>query len=116
MSDSAHGFPSSSCSVRPSDSLLPFEKFVRQDWRRDVLVIDDDIETSERVCGELRASGFNAAAAFSGEEGLALLDSRSFGLILLDWMLPGCNGIEVLKSLRARNDRTPVFLMSVIDA
>src|SRR5262245_32413299 len=98
----------------PGNENAPFTG--QGDWRTDLLVIDDDVDSAERVCRELQANGFNAVAAFSGEEGLALLNSRAFGLVLLDWMLPDCTGIEVLKTLRARDDRTPVFLMSVLDA
>jgi DNA-binding response OmpR family regulator len=81
-----------------------------------VLVVEDDIDISRWLGGELRAAGYNVVEAFSGEEAQAILDWRSFAMILLDWRLPGCNGIEVLKALRARSDSTPVFMMSAFDA
>jgi two-component system, OmpR family, copper resistance phosphate regulon response regulator CusR len=81
-----------------------------------VLVIEDDIDTSARVCRELEGHGFNTVAAFSGEEGLSVLNSHSFGLVLLDWMLPGCSGLSVLKTMRARGNVVPVFLVSMLDA
>ena len=81
-----------------------------------VIVIEDDIDTSERVCRELQAQGFHPVAAFSGEEGLSVLNSQSFGLVILDWILPGCSGLSVLKTLRACGNRVPVFLVSMLDA
>lgn len=98
------------------NSANPFGNYTQHDGRADVLVIEDNLETSDWLSRELQASGFTAVTAFSGEEGLTVLNSRSFAIILLDWRLPGCDGIEVLKTLRARDDRTPVFLMSGLDA
>ena len=111
LTSSATPFPGWS-----KNSANPFGNYAQHDGRPDVLVIEDNIEMSDWLSGELRASGFTAVTAFSGEEGLSVLNSRSFAIILLDWLLPGCDGIEVLKTLRARNDRTPVFLMSGLDA
>jgi DNA-binding response OmpR family regulator len=103
----AFPFPSES-----GNSADPFGNIGQHDYRADVLVIEDSIEMSDWLSGQLRASGFNAVTAFNGEEGLSVLNFRSFAIILLDWQLPGCTGIDVLQTLRARDDRTPVFLMS----
>jgi DNA-binding response OmpR family regulator len=111
LASSASPFPSGS-----KNSANPFGDYSQHDGRADVLVIDDNIELSDWVSGELRANGFTAVTAFSGEEGLSVLNSRSFALILLDRILPGCDGIDVLKTLRARDDKTPVFLMSGLNA
>jgi DNA-binding response OmpR family regulator len=82
----------------------------------DVLVIEDDIQTAQWISGRLQAHGFNVVVALSGEEGLAILNHRAFAIILLDWRLPGCAGIDVLKARRACGDRTPIFVMSGFDA
>jgi DNA-binding response OmpR family regulator len=108
--------PSASSNSPFSHSVDPFEKKQITAALANVLVIEDDIDTSERMCRELQSHGFNAVAAFSGEEGLSVLDSQPFSLVLLDWLLPGWNGIDTLKALRARGHNVPVFLVSVLDA
>lgn len=98
------------------NSATPFSEAGAGDipWR--VLVIDDNIQLAEGLGRDLERNGLQAVVAFSGEEGLAALETQSFSAILLDWRLPGCDGIEVLRTLRAREDRTPVFMMSALDA
>jgi DNA-binding response OmpR family regulator len=80
-----------------------------------VLVIEADVASSDLLCGELKARGFHAVAAFSGEDGLSVLKTQSFDIVLLDWVLPRGNGIELLRTLRTRDDRTPVFLTNASD-
>ncbi|HEX9501592.1 MAG TPA: response regulator transcription factor, partial [Thermoanaerobaculia bacterium] len=53
--------------------------------------------------------------AHTGEEGFFLLSSESFDLIVLDWMLPGRDGIEILKAARARGTQIPVLLLTARD-
>lgn len=98
--------------VESRNSAAPFSD--EKTWR--VLVIDDNIQLTESLCVDLERNGMQSVAAFSGEEGLAALETQSFSAILLDWRLPGCDGLEVLRTLRARGDRTPVFMMSALDA
>jgi two-component system copper resistance phosphate regulon response regulator CusR len=54
--------------------------------------------------------------ARTGEEGFFLLNAEAFDLLVLDWMLPGRSGIEILKTLRARGQRMPVLLLTARDA
>lgn len=63
----------------------------------------------------LRAEGFDAAVARSGEDGFFLLNAETFDLVILDWMLPGRDGIEILKAVRARGNKTPVLLLTARD-
>lgn len=63
----------------------------------------------------LRAEDFDAVIARSGEEGFFLLNAEAFDLVILDWMLPGRNGIEILKAVRARGNKTPVLLLTARD-
>jgi two-component system copper resistance phosphate regulon response regulator CusR len=64
----------------------------------------------------LQSEGFSVALARTGEEGLLVLTTETFDLVVLDWMLPGRDGIEVLKALRARGAKTPVLLLTARDA
>ena len=60
--------------------------------------------------------GASPRTAHTGEEGFFLLNAEPFDLVVLDWMLPGRDGIEILKTLRARGSKTPVLLLTARDA
>jgi len=81
-----------------------------------VLIIEDDEKTARAISSGLEAGGFSAAVAHTGEEGFFLLNAEPFDLVVLDWMLPGRDGIEILRTLRARGSRTPVLLLTARDA
>lgn len=81
-----------------------------------ILIIEDDPKTANAVCTGLRGEGYDPAVARTGEDGARLLHSTRFDLVLLDWMLPVRDGIEILKSLRAGGARTPVLLLTARDA
>lgn len=81
-----------------------------------VLIIEDDEKTAQALAAGLGSAGFGTATAYSGEEGFFLLNSEAFDLVVLDWMLPGREGIEILKTLRARGAKTPVLLLTARDA
>jgi DNA-binding response OmpR family regulator len=80
-----------------------------------ILIIEDDWKTAAALRDGLRLDGHDAIAASTGEEGTTLCRSRPFDAIVLDWMLPGRSGIDVLKSLRADGVRTPVLLLTARD-
>jgi DNA-binding response OmpR family regulator len=81
-----------------------------------ILVIEDDAKTAQAVRRGLAAEGYDAAVARTGEEGFFQLNGEAFDLVVLDWMLPGRDGIEILKALRARGTKTPVLLLTARDA
>lgn len=66
-----------------------------------VLMIDDDIELCEMIAEYLEPEGFRVQFSHDGTSGLERARSGEFGLVLLDVMLPGINGFEVLRRLRA---------------
>jgi len=81
---------------------------------KQILLVDDHPAVSQRI-GELLASVVPEAtmtSASSGEQGLALVAERSFDLVLLDLRLPGCGGIDVLRSLRSTKPGLPVIVIS----
>jgi two-component system copper resistance phosphate regulon response regulator CusR len=80
-----------------------------------ILVIEDDSKTANAIRTGLRGDGYDATMAKNGEDGLSLLEAESFDLVVLDWMLPGRDGIEILKALRARGTKTPVLLLTARD-
>ena len=81
-----------------------------------VLIIEDDEKTARAIASGLEAAGFPAKMAHTGEEGFFLLNAEVFDLVVLDWMLPGRDGIEILKTIRARGTKTPVILLTARDA
>jgi two-component system copper resistance phosphate regulon response regulator CusR len=81
-----------------------------------LLIVEDDVKTASALQSGLQSEGFSVALARTGEEGLLVLTTETFDLVVLDWMLPGRDGIEVLKALRARGAKTPVLLLTARDA
>jgi two-component system, OmpR family, copper resistance phosphate regulon response regulator CusR len=81
-----------------------------------VLLIEDDAKTARALASGLRGEGFEAITAKTGEEGFFLLSREGFDVVILDWMLPGRDGIEVLRTLRASGSKTPVLLLTARDA
>ena len=77
-----------------------------------ILVIDDESSIRASLRGILEDEGYEVILADSGESGLARLETGVFGLILLDIWLPGMSGIDVLKRIRALEDRPQVVVIS----
>src|SRR3984957_11835424 len=76
-----------------------------------ILVIDDDVELCTLIGEYLQAEGFTVEAAHDGESGLQRATGGTYLLVVLDVMLPGINGFEVLRRIRATS-RLPVLLLT----
>lgn len=81
-----------------------------------ILVIDDDPAVTSVLKRGLSYEGFAVDTASNGAEGLALARERPPDLVILDIMLPGLNGLEVLQRLRAADAHLPVLLLTARDA
>lgn len=81
-----------------------------------VLLVEDDGMIGESVRTALRQSGFAVDWVRDGEAADATLASERFDVVLLDLGLPRRDGIDLLKTLRGRGDRTPVIVLSARDA
>jgi len=81
-----------------------------------ILIVDDEklILISTKIV--LESVGYEVLTALTGEEGLEISRRESPSLILLDIMMPGIDGFEVLRQLRARGDDTPVLILSARSA
>ena len=79
---------------------------------RKILVIEDDREMIDLLCLHLTAEGYQVDAAADGEAGLRAFQAGTYGLVILDWMLPSLSGIEVLREIRAADGRTPVMMLT----
>lgn len=80
-----------------------------------MLIIEDEEKLARFVELELSYEGYRVTKAFDGRKGLELAESGEFDLVLLDVMLPGLNGMEVLRRLR-RDNRMPVIILTARDS
>jgi DNA-binding response OmpR family regulator len=78
-----------------------------------ILIIEDEEKIAKALREGLEAEHYEVSTAATGEEGFFLASQSSFDLILLDLMLPGRDGIDVLAALRKRGIQTPVFVLTV---
>lgn len=80
--------------------------------KRRVLIIEDEQELAELLKRHLEDNGFAVQTVGRGDDGVRLAEADAFDLILLDLMLPGMDGIEVCRRLRARTLRTPIVMVT----
>jgi DNA-binding response OmpR family regulator len=75
-----------------------------------VLVVDDEPTVREVVVGYLRRDGHHVSEADDGPTALQLLDAETFDLVVLDMMLPGVNGLDILRHIRSAGDMPVIML------
>ncbi len=81
-----------------------------------ILVIDDDPAVTSLLKRGLSYEGFAVDTAQSGAEGLAIAREHPSDLVILDVMMPGLGGFEVLQRLRAADEHLPVLMLTARDA
>ena len=81
-----------------------------------ILLIEDEEKLARFVELELTHEGYQVEKAFDGRTGLELAEKGGFDLLLLDIMLPGLNGLEVLRRLRREGSGVPVIMLTARDA
>ena len=79
-----------------------------------VLCIEDEFFISELYDRALRKAGYNVTNALNGNDGLELAKTDQYDIILLDLMVPGMTGIEILKILRAPNQTQELHAKIII--
>jgi two-component system, OmpR family, response regulator len=79
-----------------------------------ILVIEDDLQTSEEIVACLAANGLETATSHNGLEGLQAALGQHFDAITLDRMLPGLDGLELVKALREAGSEAPVLMVSAL--
>lgn len=80
-----------------------------------ILIVEDDVNISNLLKEALSQKGYTCGQAFSGTEAALWLEKESWMLVLLDLMLPGMTGEEVLQLIRRQGD-TPVIVLTAKDA
>jgi DNA-binding response OmpR family regulator len=81
-----------------------------------ILVVEDEAKVARAVKKGLKAEHYDVTVAATGEEGFFLATTQSFDLIVLDLMLPGRDGLEILAALREQSIQTPVLVLTARDA
>jgi two-component system, OmpR family, copper resistance phosphate regulon response regulator CusR len=81
-----------------------------------ILVVEDEPKMAEALREGLEADGYSVRVSYTGEEGFYLAHKETFDLVILDVMLPGHDGFEILSTLRGRGIKTPVLLLTSRDA
>jgi two-component system OmpR family response regulator len=79
-----------------------------------VLVVEDDAETAAYVARGLKEQGHGVDIASDGRDGLFLALDQSFDVVIMDRMLPGMDGLNLVKSLRAGGVETPVIFLTAL--
>ena len=77
-----------------------------------ILLIDDDTELSDMLAEYLQPEGMSITATATGTQGLRHAQQEDYDLIVLDVMLPGLSGFDVLRQLRESGSRTPVLMLT----
>ncbi|MBL8748914.1 MAG: response regulator transcription factor [Planctomycetes bacterium] len=77
-----------------------------------ILVAEDERALGEMLCDNLAVETYHAEHVLTGPKALERMAQGGIDLLILDVMLPGCDGFEVLRQLRARGDQTPVLVLS----
>jgi DNA-binding response OmpR family regulator len=81
-----------------------------------ILVVEDEGKVARALKEGLEREEYDVVVARSGEEGFYLVNAEEFDLVILDLMLPGRDGLEVLSTLRKRRLVTPVLILTARDA
>jgi DNA-binding response OmpR family regulator len=80
-----------------------------------ILVVEDERKLAQVLASALEAEHYEAVVAPTGEDGFYRLNAEQFDLVVLDLMLPGRSGLEILQTLRNRRVDTPVLILTARD-
>jgi DNA-binding response OmpR family regulator len=84
----------------------------KSDKRIPLLLVEDEPHIAQGLIFNLEAEGYEVDHVVSGEEALEKLREKSYALMVLDLMLPGIDGIEVCRKLRAEGNRIPILMLT----
>ncbi|HET9625318.1 MAG TPA: response regulator [Kofleriaceae bacterium] len=112
----ARGYSFGACEylVKPvePDRLVNVVRRAVQPSAGDVLIVDDDESTREVVARHLRRAGYSTVEARDGEEALLRARVLTPGLVILDLLMPGVDGFEVLRTIRSEGMQMPVVVLT----
>jgi len=100
--------------VKAEELVSKPHRMSKEQSRLRLLIIEDDKEVSSFIAKGFQQAGHTVDQSFDGKEGLLLAQTGAYDAVVLDRMLPGIDGLSVLRSMRANENRTPVLLLSAI--
>src|SRR5215471_8619754 len=80
-----------------------------------VLVVEDERKLAQVLAAALEAEHYDIVVSATGEDGFFRANAEAFDLVILDLMLPGRSGLEILQALRQRHIETPVLILTARD-
>ena len=80
-----------------------------------VLIVEDDMDVASFIKSGLEQAGYVVDHAATGKDGLFLATTESYDLLIVDRMLPGVDGLTIIRTLRASDNRVPVLILSALD-
>src|ERR1041385_3933424 len=80
-----------------------------------VLIVEDERKLAQVLSSALQAEHYDVVVAATGEDGFYRANAEVFELVVLDLMLPGRSGLEILQALRKRRIETPVLILTARD-
>ena len=80
-----------------------------------VLIVEDERKLAQVLSSALQTEHYDVVVAATGEDGFYRANAELFDLVVLDLMLPGRNGLEILRTLRQRHIDTPVLILTACD-
>lgn len=80
-----------------------------------LLLVDDEEELTEPLQRLLISQGYSVDVAMDGQSGWQLAQTKTYDLLILDWVMPVMSGVQLCRSLREKGDHTPVLFLSAKD-
>jgi len=77
-----------------------------------ILVVEDEMKTRASISEGFQLEGWSVLPAANGADAIDLLEREAFDLVVLDWMLPDRDGLDVLRHFRERGHQTPVLMLT----
>lgn len=81
-----------------------------------ILIAEDEKDLNRIIAGRLKNEHYSVDTCYNGREALEYLESAEYDAVVLDIMMPVTDGLEVLKTMRRMNNRTPVILLTAKDS
>ena len=79
-----------------------------------ILLIEDEIGVSDFIVRGFREAGHNIDHADNGKDGLFMATTETYDVLVIDRMLPGVDGLSIIRTLRASDDSTPILILSAL--
>jgi len=80
-----------------------------------ILVVEDEVKLARALKEGLESEGYTVTVVHTGEEAFYLVETEGFGLVVLDVMLPGRSGLEILEAIRRRRSKMSVLMLTARD-